>query len=138
MTQTRKVTRALISVYDKTGLTELAQGLIGWLIGVEQHITIEAQEESAVPGGARLGGSRQGCEHASHVPTLQGLGQRQDAQGIDQHLPVVARIVFREQPPRRLQAKAQMLIGREASHRKIGNVAGKSVVLEPLPARLGQ
>jgi phosphoribosylaminoimidazolecarboxamide formyltransferase/IMP cyclohydrolase len=27
MTQTRKVTRALISVYDKTGLTELAQGL---------------------------------------------------------------------------------------------------------------
>ena len=27
MTQTRKVTRALISVYDKTGLTELAKGL---------------------------------------------------------------------------------------------------------------
>lgn len=27
MTQTRKITRALISVYDKTGLTELAQGL---------------------------------------------------------------------------------------------------------------
>lgn len=27
MTQTRKVSRALISVYDKTGLTELAQGL---------------------------------------------------------------------------------------------------------------
>ena len=27
MTETRKVTRALISVYDKTGLTELAQGL---------------------------------------------------------------------------------------------------------------
>lgn len=27
MSQTRKVTRALISVYDKTGLTELAQGL---------------------------------------------------------------------------------------------------------------
>ena len=27
MTQTRKVTRALISVYDKTGLSELAQGL---------------------------------------------------------------------------------------------------------------
>jgi len=27
MTQTRKVTRALISVYDKTGLPELAQGL---------------------------------------------------------------------------------------------------------------
>lgn len=27
MTQTRKVTRALISVYDKSGLTELAQGL---------------------------------------------------------------------------------------------------------------
>jgi len=27
MTETRKVTRALVSVYDKTGLTELAQGL---------------------------------------------------------------------------------------------------------------